>query len=169
MVYLNTEADDDAEDESFSISASVRRGSRRFRGKLQLSATVMIADDEVQEYKLELPVALENSKEIKEGNGDDPVAMTLVVSPARTLPKSFFVNLQSAQDASDYSLSSGGTSSGGPTAVSLRIDMPVGRRVSPVRALLSREPRTTATGWTTPSPCNCSRRLPPVRRPRGTW
>ena len=128
MVYLNTEADDDAEDERFTISASSKEVPGVFE-KAGAGATVMIDDDEVQEYKLELPVALENSKELKEGNGDDPVAMTLVVSPPRTLPKSFFVNLQSAQDASDYSLSSGGTSSGGPTAVSLRIDMDGGSGV----------------------------------------
>ena len=91
----------------------------------------MIDDAEVQEYKLELPVALESSKEIKEGNGDEPVNMSLIVSPARTLPKSLFVNLESAQDASDYSLSSGGTSSGGPTAVSLRIDMAAGQSIQP--------------------------------------
>ena len=89
----------------------------------------MIEDDEVQEYKLQLvDVALESSKEpSRKAYRDEPGAhVTLIVSPARTLPKSFFVNLESAQDARDYSLSSGGTSSGGPTAVSLRIDMPAG-------------------------------------------
>ena len=128
MVYLNTASDADAEDETFKISASSAAVPGAFSagsgsGK---TATVMIDDDEVQEYKLELSVALESSKVFDEGNGDEPVAMKLMVSPARTLPKSFFVNLESAQDASDYSLSSGGTSSGGPTAVSLRIDMPAG-------------------------------------------
>ena len=131
MAYLNTAADDDAEDESFKITASSKAttdgifDAGKGSGK---SATVKIDDDEEQEYRLQLDdVALESSGMFDEGHGDDPVEMTLMVSPARTLPKSFFVNLESAEDASDYSLSSGGTSSGGPTAVSLRIDMAAGQ------------------------------------------
>ena len=126
MTYLHTAADDDAENETFTITASSKEDPGVFDKASTKAATVMIEDDEVQDYKLELPVALESSGQIKEGNSDDPVDMTLVVSPPRTLPKSFFVNLESAQDARDYSLSSGGTSSGGPTAVSLRVDMPAG-------------------------------------------
>ena len=127
MVYLNTAGDVDAEDETFRIKATSEEHPGVFDAiNPPVRETVVIDDDEVQEYKLELSVALESSKEFKEGNGDDPVNMTLVVSPPRTLPKSFFVNLESAQDASDYSLTSGGTSSGGPTAVSLRIDMEAG-------------------------------------------
>ena len=135
MVYLNTAADDDAEPETFKITASSKEVPGDFKagsgsGK---TATVMINDDEVQEYKLQLEdVALESRGMFDEGHGDDPVEMTLIVSPARTLPKSFFVNLESAQDASDYSLSSGGTSSGGPTAVSLRIDMAAGDDREPI-------------------------------------
>ena len=127
-VFLNTAADDDAEDETFRIIASAPEHPGVFAATKppHTRATVMIDDAEVQEYKLELPVALESSGQIKEGHGDETVDMWLGVSPPRTLPKSFFVNLESVQDASDYSLTSGGTSSGGPTAVSLRIDMPVG-------------------------------------------
>ena len=63
---------------------------------------------------------------MKEGHGDEILEMELVVSPVRTVPKSFFVSLTSAQDASDYSLTSRGVSSGGPTAVSLRLDVAAG-------------------------------------------
>ena len=129
-VMLNTASDVDAEDETFKITASSKAddaGIFKAGSGSGKSATVMVDDDEVQEYKLQLDdVALESSGMFDEGHGDEPVGMKLMVSPPRTLPKSFFVNLESAQDASDYSLSSGGTSSGGPTAVSLRIDMRAG-------------------------------------------
>ena len=128
MAYLNTAGDDDAEDEAFRIRArAVTRAGDDFATSGWANQAVLIDDDEVQEYKLQLDdVALESSGMFDEGYGDEPVTMDLIVSPARTLPKSFFVNLESAQDARDYSLSSGGTSSGGPTAVSLRIDMAAG-------------------------------------------
>ena len=126
VAYLNTAADDDAEDETFEIAVS----SKAVPGVFSAGSgkqTVMIKDDEKQDYTLEFAdVALKNRGMFDEGHDNEPVQMTLVVSPARTLPKSFFVNLESEQDASDYSLSSGGTNSGGPTAVSLRIDMPAG-------------------------------------------
>ena len=125
--YLNTHHDDDAEPEKFKISASSKAVPGVFSAGSG-SANSMIDDDEEQEYRLQLDdVALESNGMFDEGHGDEPVAMTLMVSPARTLPKSFFVQLVSAQDARDYSLSSGGTSSGGPTAVSLRIDMAAGQ------------------------------------------
>ena len=132
-VYLNTAADDDAEDEKFTIGAASAAVPGVFDKASAKSAKAMIDDDEVQEYRLQLDdVAMESSGKFKEGHGDNPVEMTLMVSPARTLPKSFFVNLESAQDARDYSLSSGGTSSGGPTAVSLRIDMAAGQENQPI-------------------------------------
>ena len=131
--YLNTHADDDAEPESFKIEATTKAVSGVFSAAAKVTKTVMIDDDEEQEYELRLDdVALESSGMFDEGHGDEPVKMTLMVSPARTLPKSFFVNLESAQDARDYSLSSGGTSSGGPTAVSLRIDMAAGQGSEPI-------------------------------------
>ena len=122
--YLETIEDPDAEDEVFRISASATARAPETVGDFGAAATknadVTIDDAQEQVYELRLPVALESSGEIKEGNDDDIVQMNLVVSPARTVPKSFFVNLASAQDASDYSLTSRGVSSGGPTAVSLR-------------------------------------------------
>ena len=125
--YLNTHSDPDAEPESFKIEATTTAVAGVFSAASKVTTTVMIDENEVQEYKLQLDdVALESSGMFDEGHGDEAVEMTLMVSPPRTLPKSFFVNLESAQDASDYSLSSGGTSSGGPTAVSLRIDMRAG-------------------------------------------
>ena len=129
MAYLNTAGDADAENETFRIRArAVTTAGDDFATSGWANHTVVIDDDEVQEYKLQLDdVALESSGMFDEGNGDEPVTMKLIVSPARTLPKSFFVSLESAQDARDYSLTSGGTSSGGPTAVSLRIDMPAGK------------------------------------------
>ena len=131
--YLNTHADDDAEPESFKIEATTKAVSGVFSAAAKVTKTVMIDDDEEQQYELRLDdVALESSGMFDEGHGDEPVKMTLMVSPARTLPKSFFVNLESAQDARDYSLSSGGTSSGGPTAVSLRIDMAAGQGSEPI-------------------------------------
>ena len=126
--YLNTMGDADAEDERFRILArAITQVGDDFATTDWALQNVVIEDDEVQEYKLQIDdVALESNGMFDEGHGDDPVEMTLIVSPARTLPKSFFVNLKSAQNASAYSLSSGGTNSGGPTAVSLRIDMPAG-------------------------------------------
>ena len=128
-VNLDTMADLDAENETFRISASTTEDTGGIFSKAAtVSKIVMIDDDEVQEYTLQLDdVGVESSGMFDEGHGDEPVEMTLMVSPARTRPKSFFVTLESAQDARDYSLSSGGTSSGGPTAVSLRIDMEAGQ------------------------------------------
>ena len=127
-VELDTMSDPDAEDETFRITASTAADPDGIFSKAtSVNKSVMIDDDEVQEYTLQIDdVALESSGMFDEGHGDEPVDMRLIVSPARTRPKSFFLNLESAQDASDYSLSSGGTSSGGPTAVSLRIDVPAG-------------------------------------------
>ena len=125
--YLSTSPDDDAEPEKFDIVATTKADPAGiFKAAKKVTTAIEIADDEVQEYTLQLPIALESSGEIKEGYGDNPLGMTLIVEPARTLPKSFFVNLKSEQGATAYSLSSGGTSSGGPSAVSLRIDMPAG-------------------------------------------
>ena len=133
MAYLNTHADPDAEPESFKIEATTKAVPGVFSAAAKVTKTVMIDDDEEQEYELRLDdVALESSGMFDEGHRDEPVKMTLMVSPARTLPKSFFVNLESAEDARDYSLSSGGTSSGGPTAVSLRIDMAAGQSSEPI-------------------------------------
>ena len=123
VAYLTTSSDLDAEDEAFRITASTD-GKGDFAKASSVNKDVVIDDAQEQVYELRLPVALESSGEIKEGNGDDIVQMNLVVSPARTVPKSFFVNLTSAQDASDYSLTTRGVSSGGPTAVSLRLDVP---------------------------------------------
>ena len=123
MVYLTTTADVDAEDEAFRITASTKADTT-FSGATAVNKDIVIDDTQEQVYKLQLPVALESSGEIDEGNGDEAVEMQLVVTPARTVPKSFFVSLSSAQDsASDYSLTSRGVSSGGPTAVSLRVDL----------------------------------------------
>ena len=131
--YLNTHGDEDAEPESFKIEATTKAVAGVFSAAAKVTKKVKIHDDEDQEYRLRLDdVALESSGMFPEGHGDEPVEMTLIVSPARTLPKSFFVNLESAQDARDYSLSSGGTSSGGPTAVSLRIDMAAGQETEPI-------------------------------------
>ena len=133
--FLNTAGDPDAENETFRIRtrAVTVAGDDFASVTTWVNKNVKIVDDEVQEYTLQLDdVALESSGMFDEGNGDEPVTMKLLVSPARTLPKSFFVNLESAQDASDYSLTSGGTSSGGPTAVSLRIDMPAGGEEEPI-------------------------------------
>ena len=133
--YLNTAGDPDAENETFRIRtrAVTVAGDDFASVTTWVNKIVKIVDDEVQEYTLQLDdVALESSGMFDEGYGDEPVKMKLLVSPARTLPKSFFVNLESAQDASDYSLTSGGTSSGGPTAVSLRIDMPAGGEEEPI-------------------------------------
>ena len=126
VAYLTTSSDLDAENEAFRITASTD-GKGDFVKASSVNEDVVIDDAQEQVYELRLPVALESSGEIKEGNGDDIVQMNLVVSPARTVPKSFFVTLTSAQDAaSDYSLTSRGVSSGGPTAVSLRLDVAAG-------------------------------------------
>ena len=123
---LATSTDEDAEDEAFSIAAASKADELGVVGAGKGSAKSKILDAQEQTYTLQLPVALESTPEIKEGNGDVPVTMSLIVEPYRTLPKSFFVSLESEQGASAYSLTSGGTSSGGPTAVSLRIDMEAG-------------------------------------------
>ena len=125
MTYLTTLSDVDAEDETFRITASTTADAV-FAKATSKNQNVTIEDAQEQVYALELPVALASSGEIKEGHGDNIVEMNLVVSPARTVPKSFFVNLTSAQDASDYSLTSRGVSSGGPDAVSLRLDVAAG-------------------------------------------
>ena len=125
MTYLTTLPDVDAEDETFRITASTTADAV-FAKATSKNQNVTIEDAQEQVYALELPVALASSGEIKEGHGDNIVEMNLVVSPARTVPKSFFVNLTSAQDASDYSLTSRGVSSGGPDAVSLRLDVAAG-------------------------------------------
>ena len=127
LVYLKTNPDADAEDEKFRIAASTMADTAGvFSAATTVRANVMVEDAEEQVYRLRLPYALESSGEIKEGypSGGGTVTVSLDVLPARTLPKSFFVSLESAQDARDYSLTSGGVSSGGPTAVSLRVDLP---------------------------------------------
>ena len=134
MVYLKTNTDIDAEVEKFRIAASTRADTRGvFSAATTVRANVMVEDAEEQVYRLRLPYALESSGEIKEGHpsGGGTVTVSLDVLPARTLPKSFVVSLKSAQDASDYSLTSGGVSSGGPTAVSLRVDLQAGSEGEP--------------------------------------
>ena len=132
MVYLNTDSDDDAENEAFRITASATADARDGQA-ISAAATAKVDKDIVIEDDPGAGVQAAASRcagkqRTVQGRKRrrTPVEMKLIVSPARTLPKSFFVNLESAQDASDYSLTSGGTSSGGPTAVSLRIDMPGG-------------------------------------------
>ena len=125
MAYLTTSSDDDAENEKFRITASTTADAV-FAKAGSKGQNVTIEDAQDQVYELELPVALASSGELKEGHGDEIVEMSLVVSPARTVPTSFFVSLTSEQDASDYSLTSRGVSSGGPTAVSLRLDVAAG-------------------------------------------
>ena len=125
---LETLTDDDAENEKFRITASAPAVAGVFAAAKAVNKDITIEDAEEQVYALQLnSVVLEGDGMFDEGHGDEPVEMTLMVSPTKTRPKSFFVNLESAQDARDYSLSSGGTSSGGPTAVSLRIDMDAGQ------------------------------------------
>ncbi len=135
IAYLTTSSDIDAENEAFRITATTTADPIGvFKKASTVNKDFVIDDDEEQVYKLQLDsVALESSGEIKEGNGGEAEAMTLVVSPARTVPKSFFVNLTSAQDAaSAYSLTSRGVSSGGPTAVSLRLDVAAGDTGEPL-------------------------------------
>ena len=76
MVYLNTASDADAEDEKFKISAASAEVPGVFKKAGAKRVRLMIADDEVQEYKLELPIAVVSDPastmgEFKEGYGDN--------------------------------------------------------------------------------------------------
>ena len=71
-VYLNTAADVDAEDEEFKIEATTTAVSGVFSAATKVTKIVMIDDDEMQEYTLQLDdVALESSGMFDEGHGDE--------------------------------------------------------------------------------------------------
>ena len=88
MAYLTTSTDPDAEDEAFRVTAT-SDGKGDFGKVSAVNKDSTIDDAQEQVYELQLPVALASSEEIKEGNGDEIVNMDLVVSPARTVAKSF--------------------------------------------------------------------------------
>ena len=119
-IYLNTGSDDDAEAENFKITAASKAVANVF-GAGKATASVMVDDDEVQVYELELPYQVGASKEFTEGYGDRTLPVTLMVSPPRTVATNFIVNLMSKEDASDYSLLS--PSSGSPSSVGTRVSL----------------------------------------------
>ena len=119
-IYLNTGSDDDAEDEYFKITATSKAVPNIF-GVGKATASVMVGDDEVQVYELELPYQVGASKEFTEGYGDRPLPVNLMVSPPRTVATNYIVRLTSKEDASDYSLLS--PSSGSPSSVGTRVSL----------------------------------------------
>ena len=126
-VYVHTKTDVDAENENFRITATSAVVTGIFAKGTATAKAVMIDDAQEQKYELRLPYELETGGSLKEGNQGASVDMTLMVSPPRTIPKSFILSLASANDPSDYSLSSGGS-----TGNNLRIDMGVGEGAKPI-------------------------------------
>ena len=119
-IYLNTGSDADAEDENFKITAASKAVPNVF-GVGRATASVMVDDDEVQVYELELPYQVGASKEFMEGYGDRTLPVNLMVSPPRTEATNYIVRLTSKEDASDYSLLS--PSSGSPSSVGTRVSL----------------------------------------------
>ena len=119
-IYLNTGSDADAENENFKITAASKAVPNVF-GAGKATASVMVNDDEVQVYELELPYQVGASKEFTEGYGDRTLPVNLMVSPPRTVATNYIVSLTSKEDASDYSLLS--PSSGSPSSVGTRVSL----------------------------------------------
>ena len=119
-IYLNTGSDPDAEPENFKITAASKAVPNVF-GAGKATASVMVDDDEVQVYELELPYQVGANKEFTEGYGDRTLPVNLMVSPPRTVATNYIVSLTSKEDASDYSLLS--PSSGSPSSVGTRVSL----------------------------------------------